>query len=70
MNRLIEHLRDIGVIRYGSFMLRSGESSDTYIDLRRIISFPNVFGLVSEMLAEAASKLEVNVVAGAESAGR
>jgi len=39
---LIEALFDIGCVRFGDFVLRSGKRSPVYIDLRRLASYPRV----------------------------
>ena len=39
---LKEELKDCNIIKHGSFTLKSGEKSDIYVDLRNVISYPQV----------------------------
>lgn len=42
-NNLVNKLREIDCIKYGDFTLKSGVKSNIYIDLRILISYPQVF---------------------------
>ena len=55
-------LLSIPVLERGSFILKSGQRSNIYIDMRKIISFPNVYRKVCEELAEFIGTPTENVV--------
>lgn len=61
---LVLELHKIGAVKFGSFKLKSGLTSPFYIDLRLIISFPNVVQLISQMLVQAVTDLRFSLITG------
>lgn len=61
---LIFTLYKIGSIKFGDFTLKSGEKSRIYIDLRQIISYPDVLRAVAETIWQQMSGYPCDVVCG------
>ncbi len=59
-------LQEIGAVKFGLFTLKSGLKSPIYIDLRILISFPDVLKMVGKQLAAKADseKLGFDAIAG------
>lgn len=57
-------LHKIGAIKFGDFTLKSGIQSPIYIDLRVLISYPEVLKLISSAMIELAKDLKFDVIAG------
>lgn len=51
-DQLILALADIGCVRFGDFTLYSGQHSPIYVDLRLLISHPDVLGYVARAYAQ------------------
>lgn len=56
-------LRDAGCVRFGKFRLKSGTESPIYLDLRRLVSFPQALHDISLWLAELIKPLTFNHIA-------
>lgn len=61
---LFHRLFEIGAIKEGEFTLSSGISSPIYIDMRRIISFPDVYQYVVDLMWQEMKDKEVDHVGG------
>lgn len=65
-SELIEKLFQIKAIKFGDFTLKSGLQSPVYVDLRVIVSYPEIMRQISAMLWKTAtdSKAEFSVICG------
>lgn len=61
---LITSLYQIGAIQFGEFKLKSGKTSPIYINLRKIISYPDILRLVAKAMWEATQECEFDLVCG------
>ena len=63
---LVEKLFDIQAIKFGDFTLKSGIQSPVYVDLRVIVSYPEIMREISDLLWKTASdsKADFSVICG------
>ena len=61
---LILSLYQIGAIQFGEFKLKSGQASSTYINLRKIISYPDILRTVADAMWNIAQDLSFDLVCG------
>lgn len=64
MERIIHELHRIGAVKFGQFTLKSGMLSPIYIDLRLIISYPQLLKAITLKLEEKALSLAFDRVCG------
>lgn len=61
---LIIMLYKIGAVKFGDFTLKSGEQSKIYIDLRQIVSYPDVLRAVGEVMWQQISGEPFEIICG------
>jgi uridine monophosphate synthetase len=66
---LIRRLYEIGAIRFGEFTLKSGIRSPFYIDLRVVISYPDILARIGALMADVVARCGADRVAGVPYAG-
>ncbi len=62
--KIIDSLVSIGAVKFGEFTLKSGMVSPIYLDLRIIVSYPELLQNIGDALIELAKELKYNKVAG------
>lgn len=62
--KIIDALINISAVKFGEFTLKSGIKSPIYIDLRIIISYPELLKDIASVLVEISKELEYTKVAG------
>jgi uridine monophosphate synthetase len=63
-NHLITTLYQIGAIQFGEFKLKSGQMSSIYINLRKIISYPDILRSVAQAMWEKTQHCHFDLVCG------
>lgn len=62
--QLIHSLYQIGAVQFGEFKLKSGQTSSIYINLRKIISYPDILRTVANAMWEKSKDLGFELVCG------
>lgn len=63
-NALVESLYKIGAIKFGDFTLKSGKTSKIYLDLRQIVSHPDVLRAVSDAIWHKVAGNQFDLICG------
>lgn len=63
-NQLIHTLYKIGSVKFGEFTLKSGKTSKIYLDLRQIISYPEVLEQVADILWQQVAQEKFDLICG------
>ena len=61
---LVYSLYQIGAIQFGEFTLKSGKTSTVYINLRKIISYPELLRTIADAMWEATQSCQFDLVCG------
>ena len=56
LNEIAEGLVKVGALQFGTFTLPDGKDSSYYVNLRGVPSYPGVYGLLVQAMAELVSK--------------
>src|SRR5207249_372654 len=64
VDRLAAALAESGCVRFGNFTLKSGLSSPIYLDLRRLVSYPQALLVVASALNRVLETLSFDHMAG------
>jgi uridine monophosphate synthetase len=62
--QLAEDLLAAGAVRFGEFILKSGQVSPIYLDLRRLVSYPAILRRAGDAYARILRELEYDRIAG------
>ncbi len=63
LSHIADELLAVGCVKFGEFTLKSGAKSPIYIDLRRLVAFPDLLKEVAEAYAEILANLKFDMLA-------
>lgn len=69
LTALARDLATSGCVRFGQFKLKSGIESPIYLDLRRLVSYPEILRRVAQAFARVLSRFDLDRLAGIPYAG-
>ncbi|MEO8402183.1 MAG: orotate phosphoribosyltransferase [Gammaproteobacteria bacterium] len=62
--QLIQALYRIGAVKFGEFTLKSGQTSKIYLDLRQIISHPDILRAVADTIWQTIQTCKFDLICG------
>lgn len=62
--QLITRLYQIGAIQFGNFTLKSGKKSSVYINLRKIVSYPDLLSAVANTMMQKIPHVQFDLICG------
>ncbi len=66
---MIRRLKEVGAIRFGEFVLSSGQKSNVYIDIKHACTYPDILKLIAELMSEVIRDVEFDKIACIELGG-
>lgn len=61
---LINSLYQIGAVRFGEYILKSGHKTSVYVNLRIIISYPNLLRQIAEVMWAVVANTKFDLICG------
>jgi len=66
---LIRRLKEVGAVKFGEFVLSSGQRSNVYIDVKHACTYPDILKLIAELMGEEAKDIDFDKIACIELGG-
>ena len=66
---LIKRLIEVGALKFGEFILSSGQRSNVYVDIKHACTFPDILKLIVKLMSEKLKNLEFDKIACIELGG-
>ncbi len=67
--KLIKRLKEVGALKFGEFVLSSGQRSNVYVDIKLACTYPDILKLITELMAEKVENLDFDKIACIELGG-
>ena len=66
---LIRRLIEVGALKFGEFILSSGQKSNVYVDIKHACTFPDILYLIVNLMSQKLRNLEFDKIACIELGG-
>ncbi len=66
---LIRRLKEVGAVKFGEFVLSSGQKSNVYVDIKHACTYPDILKLITELMAKKVRELDFDKIACIELGG-
>ena len=66
---LIRRLVEVGALKFGEFILSSGQKSNVYVDIKHACTFPDILSLIAKLMSQKLRNLEFDKIACIELGG-